>query len=127
MKRLLLVDDEQNVLVGMGRKFRAAGFHVDTAAEREEAEALLASETYDGVIVDLSLTGGYGPEGFKVIVCARENCPRARVLVLTASGSAETRSEAFRLGADAFLQKPQPLDEIRRVLDGAAREMSSTS
>lgn len=120
MKRLLLVDDEQNVLVGMTRYFRIAGFEVDCAREREEAQAMLSNCTYDAVLVDLSLTAGHGPDGFEVVKSARDYCPRARIVVLTALGSAEVQQEAFRLGADAFLQKPQPLDEILGAIDGLA-------
>jgi DNA-binding response OmpR family regulator len=124
MKRLLLVDDEQNVLVGMKRYFRASGFEVDCASEREEAEALLASIRYDGVIVDLGLTAGLGPDGLGVIQLARESLPQARIVVLTAFGALDLQEQALRLGADAFLQKPRPLEEIRGAIErraGASR------
>jgi DNA-binding response OmpR family regulator len=120
VKRLLLVDDEQNVLVGMRHYFRAAGFAVDCASEREEAEALLSSVRYDAVLVDLNLTAGRGPDGLNVIPSARDNCRDARIVVLTACGSAEREAEARRLGADAFMQKPQPLDKVREALEGTA-------
>lgn len=112
------MDDERNVLLGMRRYFRAAGFEVDCAAEREEAEALLAETTpYDAVVVDLRITAGHGPDGLRLIGCAREWCPAAGIVVLTAFGSAEIQAEALRLGADAFFQKPQPLAEIRGTLE----------
>ncbi len=118
--RLLLVDDEVNVLVGMRHYFRALGFAVDCATEREEAEALLSSVAYDGVLIDLNLTAGRGPDGLNVIPSARDSCRNARIVVLTASGSAEKEAEALRLGADAYLQKPQPLEKVREALEGPA-------
>jgi DNA-binding response OmpR family regulator len=116
--KLLLVDDEKNVLVGLDRYFRVAGFQVDCAREREEAEAMLADGGYDAVLVDLSLTTGHGPDGLGVVQVARDCCPRARIVVLTALGSLAVQQEAYRLGADAFLQKPRPLEEIRGALEG---------
>lgn len=115
-KRLLLVDDEENVLVGMRRYFKSAGFDVDCAAEREEAEALIDHVDYAAAIVDLGLTAGHGPDGLQVIQRLRQRCPHARILVLTAFGNPETRDEALRLGADAFCQKPRPLAEIHQAL-----------
>ena len=125
-KRLLLVDDEQNVLVGMRRYFQAAGFDVDCAGGREEAETLLSGTTsYDGVVVDLSLTAGCGPDGLRLLTCVRDHWPAAAVIVLTAYGSAEIQAEALRLGASAFFQKPHPLAEIRRTLEQLIAAASS--
>jgi two-component system OmpR family response regulator len=126
MKKLLLVDDEENVLVGMGRYFRLAGFHVDCARDEEEAEAFLSRGSYDGAIVDLCLSPGSGPAGLDVIGGVRKRCPATRIVVLTASGSPESQAEAHRRGADLCLQKPRPLVEIhqalRKLLDhGAGR------
>ncbi len=118
MKRLLFVDDEENILIGMRRYFRSLGYEVDCASEREEAEALASNVSYDGVVVDLCLTTGHGPDGLEVIRWVREHSPAARILVLTAFGSIETQREALRLGADMFLQKPRPLSEIHQALAG---------
>jgi two-component system OmpR family response regulator len=116
MKNLLLVDDEENVLVGMGRYFRLAGFHVDCARDREEAEALLSRTSYDAAIVDLCLSPGHGPEGMEIIGRVRARCPASRIVVLTAFGSAESQAEAQRRGADLCMQKPRPLLEIHQEL-----------
>lgn len=121
VQKLLFVDDEENVLVGMRRYFRSLGFDVDCASEREEAEALAANVRYDGVVVDLCLTTGHGPDGLEVIRWVREHSPSARILVLTAFGAAETQREALKLGADLFLQKPRPLEEIHHALAGLLR------
>ena len=125
MTRLLVVDDEENTLVGMRRYFRAAGFDVDCANEREEAVALARHVGYDCAIVDLCITPGHGPDGLDVISSVREHCPSARIVVLTAIGASDTQQEALRLGADEILQKPQPLhrvlESLRGVMGDAAR------
>jgi two-component system OmpR family response regulator len=124
MERLLLVDDEENVLIGMRRYFRLAGFHVDCARDQEEAEAFLSRGSYDGAIVDLCLWPGRGSAGLDVIGGMRKRCPATRIVVLTASGSSESQAEAHRRGADICLQKPRPLveihQELRRLLDQGA-------
>ena len=66
-KKLLIVDDEQSVLIGMQCFFVANGFDVDCAQEREEAEALLDHTRYDCLIADLFLTQGHGPDGLDLI------------------------------------------------------------
>jgi len=116
VKRLLVVDDEEHIRLGMRRYFQASGFHVDCAAERDEAEALVAHGCYDAAILDLALTPVHGPDGLHLIASLREWCPNTRILVLTAVGAAEVREEATRLGADYFLLKPQPLDRVLAVL-----------
>jgi DNA-binding response OmpR family regulator len=116
VKRLLVVDDEEHIRLGMRRYFQAAGFHVDCAAERDEAEALVANGCYDVAILDLALTPSHGPDGLHLIASLREWCPSTRILVLTAVGAAEVHEEATRLGADHFLLKPQPLDRVLAVL-----------
>lgn len=116
-RRLLLVDDEENVLVGMRRYFKAAGFAVDCAREREEAEALLRHVRYECVVLDLCLTPAHGADGLDVIGVVREYCPAARVVVLSASGAPERRLEATRLGADVYLRKPQPLAHVHATIE----------
>jgi DNA-binding response OmpR family regulator len=129
MKKLLLVDDEESVLIGMRRYFQLAGFHVDCALDQEEAEAFLSEGSYDAAIVDLCLWPGRGSSGLDVIGGVRERCRSTRILVLTASGSPESQAEAHRRGADLCLQKPRPLaeihEELRKLLDEGETEPQS--
>jgi DNA-binding response OmpR family regulator len=129
MKKLLLVDDEENVLIGMRRYFRAAGFHADCARDPDEAEAFLSQGSYDAAIVDLCLWPGRDSPGLDVIGEVRKRCPDTRIVVLTAYGSPESEAEAYRRGAHLCLQKPRPLveihEELRKLLDpGAGRPQS---
>jgi DNA-binding response OmpR family regulator len=115
--RVLLVDDETSILFAMASYFRSKGYLVDAAREREEAEALLANVSYAAVIVDLRMTAVHGADGLEVVVYARERCPSARIIVLTAYGSPAAEAEARARGADAFLHKPQPLAELVQLLE----------
>lgn len=116
-KRLLIVDDEESIRFAVKRYFTRIGFEVDCARELEEAEALVAHTVYGVVIADLSLTDSGSTEGLEIIRFMRRSCPGARVILLTAHGSATVEKEAYKRGADAFLHKPKPLQELARIVD----------
>ena len=111
-RRVLVVDDELPVLDAMRAYLTAHGFAVDTASEREEAEALLTVVDYAILIADLRLTGVHGREGLELVRVARRQCPLARIIVVTAFGSPEIDREARRCGADAVFEKPVPLSHL---------------
>ena len=117
-KRLLIVDDEESILVGMKRYFRSHGYEVDCASEREEAEALLSHVPYACVIADLCLRAGHGADGLDVVAYVGARQPQTPVVVLTAYGSPAAEAEAGRLGASVFLSKPQPLERLAEVVGG---------
>jgi DNA-binding NtrC family response regulator len=114
--RLLIVDDEEPILFALREYFSTLGYEVHCAREVEEAEALLAHVQYQVVMADLRLTKSHGAEGLEIIGAVRERCPWARIILLTAYGTAEVEAEARRRGADAFLYKPKPLSELARVI-----------
>lgn len=114
--RLLIVDDEQSILVGMRRYFRSLGYDVDCASEREEAEALLNHVRYACVIADLCLTEAHGTDGLGIVAYARTRHPDTPVVVLTAYGSPATELEARRLGAAQYLSKPQSMGRLAEIV-----------
>ena len=116
--RLLVVDDEAAIRFALSDYFRECGWEVDAAAEKEEAEALLAHTEYEVVIADLRLTGIYGVEGLDIIQWSRHLRPETRVVLLTGYGTPEIEAEARRRGADALLHKPLPLPELERIVAG---------
>jgi len=116
--RLLVIDDEEPILFAVKEYLTALGFEVDGASEAEEAEALLAHVRYGLVIADLRLSGSHPTEGLRIVAFARERCPWARLIVLTAYGCPEVEEEAYRLGADRFLHKPMPLPELAEIVFG---------
>ena len=64
------------------------------------------------VIADLCLSAAGSTEGLEIVRYVRLQCPRARVILLTAFDTPAIEREALRRGADAFLRKPRPLSEI---------------
>ena len=119
--RLLIVDDAAAIRNALSKYFKRRGWTVDSAAEKEEAEALLACTEYAVVIADLRLTGMYGVEGLDIVQCSHHLRPETRVVLLTGNGTPEIEAEARRRGADAFLHKPLPLREIEAVVASLVR------
>ena len=115
-RRLLILDDEEAILLPLGRYFAELDFDVVTSREPEEAEALLECERFDVVILDLGLTR-FGREGLEVLSSIRSSHPWLPVIIFSAYVSPEVEEEARRLGVDAVLGKPQPLEELARVVD----------
>ena len=117
-KRVLIVDDDLTVTAPVVGYFRSLGHTVHSAAEAEEAGALIATGRYDAAIFDLRLTNLGGAEGLELLREIRERDPIVRVIVLSAYVSAEARIEALKLGATSVLQKPHPLPELARLALG---------
>lgn len=118
MPRLLIVDDEESICFSMSEYFSLHGFKVDTAREVEEAEKLLEAQEYKVIIQDLRLGATRNSEGLDIIKLVRDQNLQAKIIVLTAYGSAEVEDEAKRCGADAFLRKPKPLSQVAQVVEG---------
>ena len=107
--RLLVVEDEADLVsalkVGLGR----AGYAVDTALTVAEAGPKLAVEPYDLVVLDLMLPDGDGFELCRQIRASRRD---VRILVLTARGALADRVRGLDAGADDYLTKPFALAEL---------------
>ena len=116
-RKLLIVDDEEPILFAMREYFTTRGFEVDCARELEEAEALISNVKYDLVIADMRLTGIQAAEGLELVAFVRQRCFSARIIIMTAYGTAEMEGEAWRLGVDFFLHKPQPLPEVAQIVE----------
>lgn len=118
---MLIIDDEYGLRFALSDYFRGLGYHVDSAAEREEAEALLENAVYEVVIADLRLTGTFGIEGLELVEATRHACPTTRIVLLTANGSPEIEIEAKRRGAALCLQKPVSLPDLAQTIGGMLR------
>lgn len=116
-RKILVVDDEEPILFAMREYFTTCGYEVDCARELEEAEALISNIHYALVIADMRLTGIQAAEGLELVAFVRQRCFRARVIIMTAYGTAEMEGEAWRLGVDFFLHKPQPLPEVAQIVE----------
>jgi CheY-like chemotaxis protein len=116
--RVLIVDDEDSILFAVGDYFSNLGYAVNTASEREEAEALLKMNEYDLIIADLRLAGVNEVAGLEIIRFAREQSSDTKIILMTAYGSPEVEKEARALGVHCFIQKPKPLADLAQIASG---------
>ena len=117
-KRILVVDDDDDVSTLVGRCLADRGFVVVRAEELEEAEALLLHSEFSVVVFDLKLTAAHGAEGLELLSFLRKHCPFALAILLTGHASERVRAEAIRRGADAVLEKPLGLRALSGVVEG---------
>jgi DNA-binding response OmpR family regulator len=112
---VLLLDDEESILQPTASYLRRQGCEVDTARELEEAEALIHHRSYDLVILDLRVNAVGGAAGLEVLREIRRHDEATSVIVLSAYISSEVEAEAWALGADSVLSKPQPLPDLAQL------------
>ena len=116
-KRVLVVDDEPQILRALQTNLRGAGYDVVTAANAGEALAAAAMRPPDAVILDLVLPDGRGTD------VARElrRWSRAPIIVLSAVGEEQEKVAALDAGADDYVTKPFGIDELLARLRAALR------
>jgi len=123
--RVLLVDDEPQILRALKPALIAAGYGVEEAECGQDAIAALASQGFDVVILDLGLPDIDGKE---VISRIRE-WSEVPILVLSARDIEQEKIEALDRGADDFINKPFAVGELmarlRATLRGRERRFSS--
>ena len=111
--KILLVDDDPNILTVIASALVHRGYHVTTASSGEEAINALGIKDFDLVITDLNMPG---TDGITVVKKAKELNRDYGVMILTGSGDATLVTEALRVGADDYMLKPCKLAELwRRV------------
>ncbi len=116
-KRVLIVDDEPNIVLSLEFLMQREGYQVATAADGEAALEALAAQTPDLVILDIMLPKMNGFD-----VCRRIRAdPRwqgVRILILTARGRETEVSKGLGLGADLYVTKPFSTKELMAQVKG---------
>jgi len=107
-KRLLIADDQPDVLEALRFLLKPEGFAIDTATSPAAVLEAAAARDYDLVLIDLNYTRDTtsGREGLDLLTRLRELDPSLPVVVMTAWGSVGSAVEAMRRGARDYLEKP---------------------
>ena len=115
--RILVVDDEPQIVRALKVILRAAGYAVEAAGTRSEALASLAARPPAALVLDLVLPDGQGVE-----VCAEvRRWSRLPILVLSAVGDEREKVRALDAGADDYVTKPFGTDELLARLRAVLR------
>jgi two-component system KDP operon response regulator KdpE len=115
--RILVVDDEPQILRALQTNLRGAGYEVTTAASVEQALAEAAMRPPDAVILDLLLPDGSGTDMCREL----RRWSDVPVIVLSAIGDESEKVAALDAGADDYVTKPFGIDEVLARLRAALR------
>src|SRR4029077_19229952 len=119
-QRVLVVDDEPQILRALRATLRGAGYTVDAAASADEALTAAAAHPPEAVILDLVLPDGNGTD-----VCRElRSWSDAPVIVLSAVGEERQKIAALDAGADDYVTKPFSVDELLARLRAVLRRRS---
>ena len=116
MKRILVVDDDENILSLERTILEQKGFDVTTAGGGAEALEILDEKTFDLVLLDVMM-----PEVDGFTVCRRiKEDPRTKelpVIFLTAKGGGEALAEGFESGAVMYINKPFTANKLLTIVN----------
>ena len=119
-ERILVVEDEEDVVAVLTRILEAEGYRVDTVADGPAAIARVKADRPDGVILDVMLPGMSGFDVCQELKFHRET-NLIPILMMTAMSDVESRRKGLWVGANAYLTKPfeasEMLRTLRRMLD----------
>ncbi|MFE3994065.1 response regulator [Streptomyces goshikiensis] len=117
MTRVLVVDDEPQIVRALVINLKARKYEVDAAADGAQALELAAARHPDVVVLDLGLPDMDGVEVIKGL----RGWTRVPILVLSARHSSDEKVEALDAGADDYVTKPFGMDELLARLRAAVR------
>ena len=123
--RILIVEDEPNIVESLSFILGRAGFDVDTVANGVEALDRLRRQSFSALVLDIMLPAMNGLDVLKTIR-ADHALTILPVMVLTAKGQASDRRAAEAIGADIFVTKPfsnaEVVQHVTRLASGGTRQ-----
>ena len=124
-KRLLVVDDEPNLLAAIAAVLRGEGFEITTARNGKDALLQLAKSLPDLIVSDVRMPV---MDGYKLArqLRAAPHTKLIPIVFLTAKGETEDRIEGFRSGVDVYLTKPFEPDELIAVIQNILNRVERT-
>lgn len=106
--RILIIEDEADLLAGLSKALREEGYAADTASDGEEGLYKARNADYDAIVLDVMLPV---MNGWEILRRLRES-RKTPVLMLTARDAAEDRVRGLDTGADDYVTKPFDLGEL---------------
>ncbi len=116
--RILLVDDEVDIVSALQERLTLRGFVVDGVTDGAAALSRLEGTTYDVVLLDMKMPP---PGGLPLLRHVKDRWPDVAVVLFTGYGAAEGAKKGLPPGAFDCLMKPVQIDALVRVLRSAAK------
>ncbi len=108
--KVIVVDDELNILKTIGICFDSVGFETQLFSKPQEAQAILQQQKFDLAFFDLKMSP---IDGMELLAEVRAHSPETTVIIITAHGSVDSAIEAIKRGAYHYLQKPFDFKELQ--------------
>ncbi len=116
--RLLVIEDDQELLRSMLKYFDSFGYNSDGAKTLRSAREKLEQHSYDCVVLDLNLPDG---NGLSIINFIKNLKKKTGILILSANNSLDDKLDGLELGADDYLTKPFHLAELHARIKSILR------
>jgi DNA-binding NtrC family response regulator len=118
-ERILVVDDEENVLVLFKRILAKEGYEVECASSGFEALEKLEDDTFDLVLTDLKMNG---MDGMDLVRKSKALKPAVPFVMITAYGTIQAAMTAGKEGVENFLVKPVDIEELKSAVKKALQK-----
>ncbi len=115
--RLLIVDDEEDLVTFLAQRLRKRGIEVTTATRGQDAVTVAVQQKLDVALVDLKMPD---IDGIKVMEELRRHQPFVETIMLTGHGGHESAWEAGRLQAFRYILKPYDFEDLFSLITAAA-------
>jgi two-component system OmpR family response regulator len=119
--KVLIVEDERSMALEMAAFLKKAFYLCDLAYTAKQAGQMMEANPYNFILIDLGLPD---LDGLQVLKEAKNICPDASYIILTARGDLEDRIKGLDLGADDYLPKPFSLLELQSRMQAISRRKS---
>lgn len=108
--KILLVDDEPDILLSLKTILARAGYQIETATNIQDAYNLLHKTLPDVVILDIVMRGP--KDGIELLSKIKENYPLTQVIMLSGKGNIQVAVETIKLGAFDYIEKPFSAEDL---------------
>jgi two-component system response regulator AtoC len=115
-KRLLVIDDEENMQHMLSKVLSKTGYSVETASNGHEGLKMIQSTDFDFILCDIKMPNMSGMDFLKA---AHDKIRTTTVIMMSAYGTIDTAIEAMKLGAYDYISKPFKTDEVYLTLKKA--------
>ncbi|MBD3217225.1 MAG: response regulator [candidate division Zixibacteria bacterium] len=116
-KKILLADDEPDIIRTVGRRLKSAGYDVLTAMDGFQATSMAIQEEPDVIILDIGMPAGDGHAVADRLRSSAKTC-NIPIVFLTARTSEEDQKKAFDAGAVHYITNPFDAEELLICIDG---------
>jgi DNA-binding NtrC family response regulator len=120
--RILLVDDDDNILKSLSVALKRAGYLVDTAESGKEAVEKANANFYNLALIDIRLPD---MEGTGLITTTKERTPRTVKIMLTGYPTLQNAVEAVNRGADGYMIKPVQTEDLLKMVEEHLRRQEA--